>query len=176
MHRTLRVLHLVSLESLLRNHTRFVSAAMTYDECCHVCSEKRFTAHFKVIVASVCREFSRSEGVRKGNSSQSCGGENVFSFHLNFLWVAPVEPTQCDGLPEPEVSNRSRSTTTCFDYQNKLKPFKSSCPDGMRLASHDPVCDPILRKWVVRQRCYTVKCFNFLHIRGGSFCCRLVLT
>ena len=90
------------------------------------------------------------------------------SFHLNFLCVAPVEPTQCGGLPEPEVSNMSRSTTTCFDYKNKLKPFKSSCPDGVRLASHDPVCDPILRKWVVRQWCYTVKCFNFLHIQHAE--------
>ena len=62
----------------------------------------------------------------------------------------------------------SRSTAICFDYQNKLKPCKSSCPDGMHLASHDPVCDPILRKWVVRQRCYTVKCLNVPHIQHAE--------
>ena len=70
--------------------------------------------------------------------------------------------------PEPEVSNMSRSTTICFDYQNRLKPCKSSCPHGMHLARHDPVCDPILRKWVVRQRCYTVECLNAPHIRHAE--------
>ena len=86
-----------------------------------------------------------------GSPSQSCGGENVYSFHLNFLWVALVEARQCDGLPEPEVSNLSRSTTICFIYQTKLKSCESSCPDGMRLASHDTVCDPISRKCGVTQ-------------------------
>ena len=42
----------------------------------------------------------------------------------------------------------------------RLSEQGSSCPGGMRLASHDLICDPILRKCVVRQRCYTVKCVN----------------
>ena len=40
----------------------------------------------------------------------------------------------------------------------------------MRLASHDPICDPILRKCVVRQRCYTVKCVNVHRVNQFSLC------
>ena len=71
---------------------------------------QRFTAHFKVIVVSVSTRMSGVRSIRErerecgtaclGNSSRSCGGENVYSFHLNFLWLAPVEAAQCDGLPD----------------------------------------------------------------------------
>ena len=91
---------------------------------------QRFTAHFKVIrsicfnthVRSSVDERERECGTTcPGNSSQSCGGENVYSFHLNFVWLTPVEAAQCDGLPEPKVSNMLRSTAIRFDHQNKLK-------------------------------------------------------
>ena len=94
----------------------------------------------------------------------------MFSFHLNFLCVAFVEPTQCGDLPEPEVSNMSRSTTTCFHFQNKLKPFKSSCPDGVRY----PVCDPILRKWVVVQSLCNEGCSEGYEVATNTLKCQAV--
>ena len=54
------------------------------------------TAHFKVIVVSVS---TRMSGVRSIRESAA----------------------QCDGLPEPKVSNMLRLTTICFDYRDKLK-------------------------------------------------------
>ena len=118
-------------EPATESHTS-VSATMSNNECYNVCSEiQRFTAHFKVIVVSVSTRMSGVRSIRErerecgtacpGYSSQSCGGENMYSFRLNFLWLTPVEAGQCDGLPESEVSNMLRSTTICFDYQNKLK-------------------------------------------------------
>ena len=35
-----------------------------------------------------------------GNSSQFCGGDSWYTFHLMYLWVAPVEAI-CSGMPEP---------------------------------------------------------------------------
>ena len=103
---------------------------------------ERFTAHFKVIVVSVSTRMSGVRSIR----------ERVPRVLITLL-------------NRVAVSNMLRSTTICFDYQNKLKLSQSSCPDGMRLASHDPVCDPSLRKWVTHQQCYPIKCFNVLHIQ-----------
>ena len=137
LHRTLlqlaclcQALHLVSLETPRRNHTRLSQPQCRPTSVTMFAQRtQRFTAHFKVIVVSVSTRYVRSSVDQResacttcpGNSSQSCGGENVYSFHLNFLWLTPVEAPQCDGLPEPKVSNMLRSTAICFDYQNKLK-------------------------------------------------------
>ena len=117
-------------EPATESHTS-VSATMSYNVCYNVCSENA-TIYcalqgdrcicFDTYVRSSVDQRERECGIAcLGNSSQSCGGENVYSFHLNFLWLTPVEATQCDGLPERKVSNMLRSTTICFDYQNKLK-------------------------------------------------------
>ena len=159
-------------EPATESHTS-VSATMPYNKCYNVCSENATVYCALQGDRCICFDtYVRSSvdqrecgTVCPGNCSQSRGGENLYSFHLNFLWLTPVEAAQCDGLPEPKVSNMLRSTTICFDYQNKLKLSQSSCPDGMRLTSHDPVCDPSLRKWVIHQRCYPIKCFNVFHIQ-----------
>ena len=40
----------------------------------------------------------------------------------------------------------------------------STCPRGQHLASHEPVCDPLLRKCEVRQRCFEIKCASVSHV------------
>lgn len=152
------------------------SVTMSYHECYNTCSENQTI--YSALQGNRCLCFDTYVGSSvsqsqcntpcPGNSSQVCGGSGVYSFHLNYLWVSPVEATECAGLPDPSSSNMSTSSTVCFDYQNRINPCKSSCPDGMRLASHDPICDPILRKWVVRQRCYTVKCLSVPHIQHAE--------
>ena len=64
-----------------------------------------------------------------------------------YLWVAPVEAT-CSGMPEPAGNNMPTYTTVCLDYFNEIVPCISTCPSGQHLASHDLVCDLLLRKWV----------------------------
>ena len=97
-----------------------------------------------------------------GNSSQYCGGDSWYTFHLMNLWVAPVEVI-CSGMPEL-VGNMPTYTTVCLDYFNKIVPCISTCPSGQHLASHKPVCDLLLRKWVVRQRCFEIKCGSVSHV------------
>ena len=98
-----------------------------------------------------------------GNSSQFCGGDSWYTFHLMYLWVAPVEAT-CSGMPEPVGNNMPTSTTVCLDYFNETVPCISTCPSGQHLASHEPVCDPLLRRSVVRQRCFEIMCASVSHV------------
>ena len=79
-----------------------------------------------------------------------------YPFHLMYLWVALVKAI-CSGLPEPT------STTVCLDYFNEIVPCISTCPSGQHLASHELVCDCPLRKCVVRQRCFEIKCAIVSH-------------
>ena len=55
-----------------------------------------------------------------------------------------------------------------FRIPEQAQPCKSSCPDGMRLASHDTVCDPILRKCGVPQ--FSVSTFPTSSMRWCSHC------
>ena len=55
-----------------------------------------------------------------GNSSQFCGGDSWYTFHLMYLWVAPVEAICC-GMPEPVGNNMPMSTTVCLDYFNEIE-------------------------------------------------------
>ena len=80
-----------------------------------------------------------------------------------YLWVAPVE-AMCSGMPEPVGNNMPMSTTVCLDYFNEIVPCISTCPSGQHLASHEPVCDPLLRKWVMRQRCFEIMCASVCHV------------
>ena len=98
-----------------------------------------------------------------GNSSQFCGGDSWYTFHLMYLWVAPVEAI-CFGMPEPFGNNMPKSTTVRLDYFNEIVPCISTCPNGQHLASHKPVCDLLLRKWVVRQRGFEIKCASVSHV------------
>ena len=98
-----------------------------------------------------------------GNSSQFCGGDSWYTFHLMFLWVAPVEAI-CSGMPEPVGNNVPRSTTACLDYFNEIVPCISTCSSGQHLARHEPVCDFLLRKWVVRQRYFEIMCASVSHV------------
>ena len=79
-----------------------------------------------------------------GNCSQFCGGDSWYTFHLMYLWVAPVDSI-CFGMPEPVGNNMPKSTTVCFDYFNEIVPCISMYLSG---------CDFLLRKCVVRQRCF----------------------
>ena len=98
-----------------------------------------------------------------GNYSQFCGGDSWYTFHLMYLWVAPVEVI-CSGMPEPVGNHMPMSTTSCLDDFNEIVPCNSTCPSGQHLSSHEPVCDLLLRKWVVRQRCFEIECASVSHV------------
>ena len=72
---------------------------MSYNECYNVCSENATIYCAPQGGRCICFDtYVRSSvdqrecgTVCPGNCSQSCGGENLYSFHLNFLWLTPVE-------------------------------------------------------------------------------------
>ena len=97
------------------------------------------------------------------NSSQFCGGDSWYTFHLMYLWVAPVEAI-CSGTPEPGGNNVPTYTADCLDYFNEIVPCISMYPSGQHLASHETVCDLLLRMWVVRQRCFEIECASVSHV------------
>ena len=90
-----------------------------------------------------------------GNSSQFCGGDSWYTFHLIYLCMASVEAI-CSGMPESVENNMPKSTTVCLYYFNDIVPCISTCPSGQHPASHEFVCDFPLRKRVVRQRCFEI--------------------
>ena len=107
-----------------------------------------------------------------GNSSQFCGGDSWYTFHLTYLWVAPVEVIR-SGMPEPVENNVPTSTTICLDYFNEIVPCISTCSSGQHLARHEPVSDLLLRKWAVRQSCFEIECdsvFHVAHAEAQSLC------
>ena len=55
-------------------------------------------------------------------------------------------------------------TTVCLDYFNEIAPCISTCHSGQHLASNEPVCDFLLRKWAVQQRCFEIKCASASHV------------
>ena len=98
-----------------------------------------------------------------GNSPQFCGGDSWYTFHLMYLWVAPVEAI-CFGMTEPVGNNMPTCTTVCLDYFNEIVPCISTCHSGQHLASREHVCVLLLRKWVVRQRCFEINCASVSHV------------
>ena len=72
------------------------------------------TAPSNVIIPSLCNVKC------PGNSSQFCGGDSWYTFHLMYLWVALVEAI-CSGMSEPVGNNMPM------------------CASGQHLASHEPV-------------------------------------
>ena len=97
-----------------------------------------------------------------GNFSQFCGVDSWYTLHLMYLWVAPVEAI-CFGTPESVGNNVPTYTTVCVDYFNEIVPCSSMCPSRQHLASHELVCDFLLRKWAVQQRCFEIKCVSASH-------------
>ena len=81
-----------------------------------------------------------------GNSSQFCGGDSWYTFHLMYLWVALVKAI-CSGMLEPVENNMPTSTTICLDDFNEIVSCISTCHSGQHLASNEPVCDLLLRKF-----------------------------
>ena len=56
-------------------------------------------------------------------------------------------------------------TTVCLDCFNEIGgPCISTCPSRLHLASHESVCDFLLRKWLVRQRCFEIECASVSHV------------
>ena len=98
-----------------------------------------------------------------GNSSQFLSVDSWYTFHVMYLWVTPVEVI-CTGMPEPVGNNMPTSTTVCLDYSNEIVPFISTCPSGQHLAGHELVCDFLMRKCVLRQRCFEIKCASVSHV------------
>ena len=96
------------------------------------------------------------------HASRFCGGDGWHTFHLMYLWVASVDSI-CFEMPEPVGNNMPKSTTVCLDYFNEIVPCISTCPSRQHLASHEPVCDLLLRKWAVRQRCFEIECDSVSH-------------
>ena len=70
----------------------------------------------------------------------------------------------CFGMPEPVENNMPTSTTICLDYFNEIVPCISTCQSGQHLASNEPVCDLLLRKWAVQQRCFEIQCASASHV------------
>ena len=70
----------------------------------------------------------------------------------------------CSGMPEPVENNMPMSMTSCLDYFNEIAPCISTCHSGQHLASNEPVCDSLLRKCVVRHRCFEIKCDSVSHV------------
>ena len=54
-----------------------------------------------------------------GNSSQFRGGDSWYTFHLMYLWVAPVKAI-CSGMPEPVENNMPTSTTVVSIISTRL--------------------------------------------------------
>ena len=76
---------------------------------------------------------------------QFCGGDSWYTFHVMYLWVAPVDLI-CFELLEPVGNNMPKSTTVCLDYFNEIVPCISRCPSRQHLASHKHVCDLFFEK------------------------------
>ena len=98
-----------------------------------------------------------------GNSSQFCGGDSWYTFQLMHLWMAPVEVIS-SGMLEPVGNNMPTYTTVCLDYFNEIVLCTSARLIGQHLASHELVCDFLLRKCVVLQRCIEIKCASVSHV------------
>ena len=99
-----------------------------------------------------------------GNSSQFCGGDSWYTFHLTYLWVAPVEVIR-SGMPEPVENNVPTSTTFVSIILTRLFLASARAPaDNILRAMNQPVCDFLLRKWVVRQRYFEIKCASVSHV------------
>ena len=98
-----------------------------------------------------------------GNSSQFCGGDSWYTFHLMYMCVAPVEVI-CSGMPEPVGNNMLSVHDNLFRLFQRDGSCISTCPSGQHLSSHEPVCDFLLRKCVVRQRCFEIKCAGVSHV------------
>ena len=69
-------------------------------------------------------------------------------------WKTASQSAICSGMSEPAANNTTKSTTVCLDCFNENVLCVSKCPVGQHLSSQDLVCDPLLRKRVVRQRCF----------------------
>ena len=80
-----------------------------------------------------------------------------------YLCVALVKAI-CSGMPEPFENNMPTSMTICLDYFNEIVPCISTCSSGQHLARHEPFCDFLLRKWVVRQRYFEIMCASVHHV------------
>ena len=98
-----------------------------------------------------------------GNCSRFCGGDSWYTFHLMYLWVAPVEAI-CFGSLESVGNNAPTSTTVRLDCFNEIVPYIITCPSGQHLASNELVCDFLLRKRVLRQRCFEIKRASVSHV------------
>ena len=98
-----------------------------------------------------------------GNYFQFCGDDSWYTFNLIYLCMASVEAI-CSGMPEPVGNNMPMSTTVCLDYFNEIVPFISMFSSRQYLASHELVCDFPLRKCVVRQRYFEIKCASVSHV------------
>ena len=149
----------------------FCSGNMSNEVCCKSCSLHK--SIFSALQRDHCENFDWHLGspadsalcnvTCPGKSSQFCGGNSWYTFHLMYLWVAPVEVI-CSGMLEPVGNNMPTYTTICLDYFDEFVPCISTCPSGQHLVSHEPVCDLLLRKWVVRQRCFDIKCASVSHV------------
>ena len=125
-----------------------------------VCT-KVYTAPSNVIILYVLIRTPEVQPIQRcvnvncpGNSSRFCGGDSWHTFHLMYLWVAPVKAI-CSGMPEPVENNMPTSTTICLGYFNEIVPCISTCPS---------ICDLLLGKWAVRQRCFEIKCAGVSHV------------
>ena len=98
-----------------------------------------------------------------GNSSQFCGGDSWYTFHLMYLWVGSRggDLFWNAGASWEQHANVHDSLS---DYFNEIVPCICTCPSGQHLASHESVCDLLLRKCVVRQRRFEIKCASVSHV------------
>ena len=150
---------------------KFISANVSNEVCYKFCSPHK--SIYSALQRDHCVCFDSHSGSPAdpalcnancpGNSSQFCGGDSWYTFHLIYLCMASVEAI-CSGMPEPVGNNMPTSTTVCLDYFNEIVPCISTCPSRQHLAGHELVRDFPLRKCVVRQRCFEIKCASVYHV------------
>ena len=143
---------------------KFISVNVSNEVCYKSCSPHKST--YSALRRDTCVCFDSHSGSPAdpvpcnvncpGNSSQFRSGDSWYTFHSMYLWVTPVEVIY-SGMSEPVGNNMSMSTTVCLDYSNEIVPFISTFTSGQHLASHELVCDFLLRKLVVRQRCFEIE-------------------
>ena len=148
----------------------FSSAYMCNEVCYESCSLHK--SIYSSLEHDNCESFDSHSGipadpvlcnVKFPGFFQFCGGDSWHTFHLMYQWVAPVD-TICFGTLESVGNNMPTHTTVCLDYFNETVPCISMYTSGQHLASHEPVCDFLLRKCVVRQRCFEIKCASVSHV------------
>ena len=106
-------------------------------------------------------------GISPGSQDQNFASANEFDSVVMgdevCYNVAPVE-TICSGISEPVGNDTPTHSTFCLDYFNESVPRVSTGTGRQHFASHEPVCDLLWKRSVVRQRCSDIEHVGVSHV------------